>query len=87
MGRHYAIWVQDWYTGTLVSTFYLRSGEVIEAELPLGTYRLAFAVGQGWQDHKLLFGATTTITRAKHPFGTLKGGQEANRNAQGWSAL
>ena len=68
MERHYAIWVQDWYTGTLVSTFYLRSGEVIEAELPLGTYRLAFAVGQGWQGHKLLFGATTTITRAEHPF-------------------
>lgn len=65
--RHYAIRVRDWYTGAAVTTLYMRSSEVMNAELSAGAYRLTFAEGVGWKGHDRLFGTTTQVTQGEQP--------------------
>ena len=64
---HFAIRVRDWYSGSVVTTLYMRSNETLTTDLPMGAYRLTFAEGMGWQGHDRLFGPTTRITRGDQP--------------------
>ena len=65
--RHFAIRIRDWYKDTPISTLYLRSGETLNVDLPIGAYRLAFAEGKGWQGYDQLFGPSITFSSGTQP--------------------
>ncbi|MBI5491877.1 MAG: J domain-containing protein [Deltaproteobacteria bacterium] len=59
-GHHYFVKLVDWYTGNLILTIFIRSGQSIKVYVPLGSYKLKYATGVQWYGTKHLFGPKTT---------------------------
>jgi hypothetical protein len=66
--EHYFIKVVDAYTEERVLTLFIRSGQTANVEVPTGTYRLKYAVGDTWygQEHK--FGPEKRYFEAENTF-------------------
>jgi len=65
--NHY-IKIYQYSTNKLVMTIFLRKGEFMETNLPLGIYGIKYATGEIWYGEKHLFGEWTTYFEAKGAF-------------------
>ncbi len=65
---NYFIKVVDWERGTPILTVFIRSGQTVNVNVPLGSYRLKYASGTEWYGQKHLFGPDTAYGRAQDRF-------------------
>lgn len=67
---HYYAKVVDAKSGSLVATIFIRGGETAKLEVPLGIFRIRYAVGGIWRGEKALFGPppSTQCIEAKEDF-------------------
>lgn len=63
-GQHYFVKIVDWYSGELVLTIFIRSGQSVNVDLPLGSYKIKYATGKQWYGKTYLFGHETTYNEA-----------------------
>lgn len=47
----------DWKSNQIIATAFIRSGDMVEIRVPLGTYKMRYAVGTEWYGEKALFGS------------------------------
>ena len=59
---NYVMKVEDWNTKECVAQYLIRRSSTLSIELPLGSYKLKFAVGDKWYGMKFLFGPTTSYS-------------------------
>lgn len=67
-GYHYFAKIVDWYTNRLICTVFIRSGQTVSLDLPLGAYKLKYAAGSQWYGTKFLFGPETAYSVADKQF-------------------
>ncbi len=67
-GNHYFVKVVDWYTRMKVCTVFIRSGQSVSLDVPLGSYKLMYATGEKWYGTKFLFGPQTAYSVADKKF-------------------
>lgn len=63
-GQHYFVKIVDWYSGKTVLTIFIRSGQSVNVDLPLGSYKIKYATGKQWYGKTYLFGHETTYSEA-----------------------
>lgn len=66
-GRHSMVSLEDWQTGALVLTVFVRSGEVAELAVPLGQYRMKVASGLIWYGSSKRFGPVVAVDQLVTP--------------------
>lgn len=64
---HFFVKLEDWRTATPVVTAFVRKGEEIAINVPLGEFRLKYASGTNWMGPEALFGPTTSSSQATLP--------------------
>ncbi len=64
---HFFIKLEDWRTTAPVVTAFVRKGEEVVINVPLGEYRLKYASGTIWMGQETLFGPATHSRQAKLP--------------------
>ena len=62
--NHYYVKIVDWDTKKKICTVFIRAGQSVNLDLPLGIYRLRYATGERWYGTKFLFGPETTYNKA-----------------------
>lgn len=62
--NHYYVKIVDWDTKKKICTVFIRAGQSVNLDLPLGIYRLRYATGERWYGTKFLFGPETTYNEA-----------------------
>ncbi|MEM7820361.1 MAG: J domain-containing protein [Candidatus Aenigmatarchaeota archaeon] len=67
-GNHYFVKIVDWHTNKLVCTVFIRSGQSVNLDVPIGTYKLKYATGEQWYGTKFLFGPETSYSVADKRF-------------------
>lgn len=67
-GNHYFVKLVDWYTSKTVCTVFIRSGQSVSLDMPLGSYKLKYATGEQWYGTKFLFGPETAYSVADKQF-------------------
>lgn len=67
-GNHYFVKITDWYTNETVATIFIRDGQTVETLLPLGSYKIKYAIGETWYGEQLLFGPNTSYSEAEKRF-------------------
>ena len=67
-GNHYFVKIENAYTHTHLVSYFIQSGDVLEINLPLGTYNIKYASGEQWYGPKNLFGPETTYAKADQNF-------------------
>jgi len=55
--QNYFIELLDWNSNGVVTTAFVRIGEMVEIRLPLGTYKLRYTAGDRWYGEQQLFGS------------------------------
>jgi hypothetical protein len=63
-GGNYYVKVEDWNTGTVIMTFLVYEGTTMTEHVPLGSYRVKYAVGRTWYGIDHLFGPDTAYAKA-----------------------
>jgi hypothetical protein len=63
-------------TGKEVMTFYIRSGQTLDTEVPLGSYRIKYATGDLWYGETHLFGPESKYSEAEKVFQFARNGDE-----------
>ena len=63
-GDNYWVKIVDSFNETEVASYFIRSGEVLNVDLPLGSYKIRYAYGQNWFGEKKLFGKNTAYAQA-----------------------
>ncbi|NUO78748.1 zinc ribbon domain-containing protein [candidate division KSB1 bacterium] len=61
---HYYVKIVDWYTNRLVQTIFIRAGRTVETQVPLGSYKIKYAVGAIWYGEIHRFGPETAYSEA-----------------------
>lgn len=64
---NYFVKLEDWQTGALIMTIFVRRGEAANVNVPLGTYRYKYAYGTNWYGPQNLFGHETIVAQAVMP--------------------
>lgn len=54
--NHRFVKILDWESNEVIATAFVRSGEMVEIPLPLGMYKLRYAVGEEWYGEEKMFG-------------------------------
>ena len=67
-GGQYFIKLEDAVTLRPVMTFYARGGEILEQDVPEGSFVLKYAVGETWCGEIALFGDTTSTNKTDRIF-------------------
>ncbi len=65
---NYFIRLEDLETKKTVQTIFVKGGETIQIDVPLGTYIFKYAVGNKWYGEELLFGDETKFYKADDTF-------------------
>lgn len=60
---NYVVKLTNWDSGAPVMTIFVRAGEIAEASVPFGTYRIRMAAGKTWYGEKVRFGPDTRYTQ------------------------
>jgi len=68
IGSNYFIKLVDPNTGAQVMTLFVRGGQRVKTNVPLGNYELRFASGTDWYGEEYLFGAETVCAKADPEF-------------------
>lgn len=64
----YYVKLTNAFTGALVMTFFVYGGQSFETEVPLGTYRVKYAIGSIWYGEDHLFGPDTHYSETDKTF-------------------
>ena len=64
----YLLKLEDAYRGTDVMDIFVRGGDTVEVEVPLGNYVVKYAAGDTWYGYDYHFGPETTYTKAETTF-------------------
>ncbi len=67
-GSHYLVKLVDVASGSTALTVFVRSGDIVEIEVPIGTYEVRYASGKNWYGYKYLFGSDTVYAKAERAF-------------------
>ena len=67
-GGNYLVKLEDAYRGTDVMDVFVRGGDTIEVEVPLGNYVVKYASGMTWYGYDYLFGPETGYNKAESTF-------------------
>jgi hypothetical protein len=67
-GANYLVKLEDAYDGTDVMDIFVRGGDTIEVEVPLGTYVVKYASGTTWYGYDYRFGPETSYNKAETTF-------------------
>ena len=67
-GSHFLVKLVHVGTNQPAMTIFVRSGETVEAEVPLGTFEVRYASGDTWYGDDLLFGPKTSYSKADTVF-------------------
>ena len=65
---HYYVKIVNWYTNQLVQTIFIRAGGTVETTVPLGSYKIKYAVGETWYGETHRFGPATLYSEAEKKF-------------------
>ena len=65
---NYLVRLEDAYGGADVMDVFVRGGDTVEVEVPLGNYVVKYASGMTWYGYDYLFGPETTYSRADSTF-------------------
>lgn len=65
---HYFVKIVDWATGAPVMTVFVRSGDLVNTKVPLGSYKIKYAAGSQWYGETYLFGPDTSYSMADKRF-------------------
>lgn len=63
-GSHFLVKLVHVGTNQPAMTIFVRSGETVEVEVPLGTFEVRYASGDTWYGDDLLFGPETSYSKA-----------------------
>ena len=66
--HNYFVKLVDWTSGDMVLTLFIRSGQTIDIDVPLGSYKMKYATGTAWYGETLLFGSETLYFEADKKF-------------------
>ncbi len=61
LGDHYYVKVVTAYNGQNIKSVFIRSGGTVKIEMPLGVYKVKYAMGTNWYGRKYLFGPETQV--------------------------
>jgi hypothetical protein len=67
-GHHYFVKMSDWFTDRPVLTVFVRAGNTVEFDMPIGSYRMKYATGKTWYGENYLFGDQTCYNKADEQF-------------------
>jgi len=65
---HYFVKIVDWLTGAPVLTVFVHAGQSVSTKVPLGSYKIKYAVGTQWYGEADLFGPSTSYNMADKRF-------------------
>lgn len=65
-------------SGYTVATMFLRAGQTLSVDVPLGTYRIRYAYGSTWYGERVLFGDETRYTELDETLSFYVSGSQAN---------
>lgn len=67
-GSNYLVKLVSKYSQKPVMTVFIRGGNTVSTEVPLGTYEVKYATGDKWYGYKHLFGPDTGYSKAESVF-------------------
>lgn len=67
-GVNYLVKLVSTYSQNTVMTIFIRGGNTVSTEVPLGTYDIKYATGERWYGDKHLFGPKTVYSKAEKSF-------------------
>jgi hypothetical protein len=67
-GYHYFIKIVNTGTNQELGSYFIRSGSVLDIQVPLGTYEIKYATGKQWYGTADLFGPETSYSKADSLF-------------------
>ncbi len=67
-GSNYLVKLVPKYSKKPVMTIFIRGGNTVSTEVPLGTYEVKYASGNKWYGYKHLFGPETGYSKAESVF-------------------
>jgi len=68
LGDHYYVKVVTAYNGRNIKSVFIRSGDKVKIAVPLGVYKIKYAMGINWYGRKYLFGPETKVAIADDDF-------------------
>lgn len=77
-GANYWIKIDDANTNQHVVSYFVRSGETLNVQMPLGSYIIKYATGQNWYGPEHLFGNDTNYSKADDIFNFESNGNQTN---------
>ena len=66
--RHYFVKLVEYGQKKTILTVFIRDGQSVKIDVPLGTYEVKYAVGQTWYGPENLFGPDTKYSKADEKF-------------------
>lgn len=67
-GYHYFVKIVNAGTNQELGSYFIRSGGVLEIQVPVGTYEIKYAIGKQWYGTDYLFGPETSYSKADSLF-------------------
>ncbi|MCD6250195.1 MAG: hypothetical protein J7J98_07700 [candidate division Zixibacteria bacterium] len=67
-GANYLVKLVSAYSQKTAMTIFIRGGNTVSTEVPLGTYEIKYASGEKWYGYKHLFGPDTSYSKAEKTF-------------------
>lgn len=67
-GYHYFVKLVDLATNQELGSYFIRSGGVIDINVPIGIYEIRYATGKQWYGTSYLFGPETVYSKADSTF-------------------
>jgi hypothetical protein len=77
-GGNYLVKLEDAYDGSDVMDIFVRGGDTVQVDVPLGTYVVKYASGDTWYGYDYLFGPDTSYSRAESTFAFSQQGYEVS---------
>lgn len=66
--EHHLVKLEDYHTGIIKFKIFVRAGQTVETEIPLGSYKMKYATGYKWYGKKDLFGKDTIYSKSEDEF-------------------
>lgn len=77
-GKNFFVKIVNPNTNKSVKEFYVKSGQTVETNVPLGTFHLKYAAGKIWVGKFNLFGVDTVYSKANKEFSFYQIGDQVN---------
>ncbi|GAB3053004.1 hypothetical protein GCM10027155_19250 [Acinetobacter apis] len=77
-GDSYFLKITNAYTNEYLASYFIRPGEILNVNLPVGSYTIKYALGKEWYGEKYLFGENTYYAKTDQIFNFQFNGYEYN---------